>query len=285
MARILVTGADGGLGRAWTRKLREPGLSLEPAFPGPVELTALTRAELDVSNPKATGEIGKVEPDIVLNCAGLTDLDSCEVAPARAFRVNRDGADHIARACSRRGALAVSFSTDLIFDGGKLQPYLEEDPPNPLNVYGESMLAGEVRTASLSRRHLIIRSGWIYGQPGSHILKALQGLERFQAIDTQIGQATWVRDFLDAALFLLRSGKMGRWHVGSPGAVTPFEAARRAKELLGGAGPPLAGRGTGMLAPLPGFTVLDIVKLEQAGHRMRGWEAGLEAYIKTIAIR
>ncbi len=282
MVRVLVTGAEGGLGRAWTRRLQGGGLSLEPAWPGPVEVVACPRSELDVSDPRATRAIEEMAPQIVINCAGRVDLEFCESHPWEAFRVNRDGADHIAKACAHVGALPVYFGTDLIFDGGNLQPYMEEDPPNPLNVYGESKLAGELRTASVSRRHLIARSGWIYGQPGRHFLKPLQGLMPFQVIATQIGQATWVQDFLEAALFLLRSGKTGRWHAASPGAVTQADVVRRARELLGGGGPPAQDRGAEEKPRLPGTSVLDISKLEGAGHSMRPGEEGLEAYIKSL---
>ncbi|HKS16362.1 MAG TPA: sugar nucleotide-binding protein, partial [Planctomycetota bacterium] len=203
--------------------------------------------------------------------------------PWEAFRVNRDGADHVARACSKLGALAVYLGTDLVFDGGKLQPYVEEDPPNPLNVYGESKLAGELRTASLSRRHLIVRSGWIYGQPGTHFLKPLFGAMPFEVIDTQVGQATWVQDFLDGVIFLLREGKTGRWHVASPGAVTQAQVVESAREGLGHDAPPSKGRGLHALPRIPGMTALDGTKLERAGHVMRNWEEGLAAYIKTVS--
>jgi dTDP-4-dehydrorhamnose reductase len=165
MVRVLITGAEGGLGRAWARRLREPGLSLSPGFPGPIEASGFGRRDLDVAVSSSSGAIQELQPDIVPTGAGRTDLEFCETSPWEAFRVNRDGADHVARGCSKLGALAVYFGTDLIFDGGKLQPYVEEDAPNPLNAYGESKLAGELRTASLSRRHLIVRTGWIYGQP------------------------------------------------------------------------------------------------------------------------
>jgi dTDP-4-dehydrorhamnose reductase len=283
MVRVLVTGAGGGLGRAWVERLGREGTSLAPAWPGEVEVVACTREQLDVASPHAAALIEEeIRPDLVLNCAGRVDLEYCEASPWEAFRVNRDGADHVARACAKRGALPVYFSTDLVFDGGKLQPYREEDPPNPLNAYGESKLAGELRTASVSRRHLIVRSGWIYGQPGRHFLMGLEGSIPFQVIDTQTGQATWVEDFLEAVLVLLRAGRTGRWHVASPGAVTQSDVARRARELRGGRGAPAIGRGSTMIAPLPAFTVLDVAKLESAGHVMRPGEEGLEAYIKTL---
>ncbi|HEU4338731.1 MAG TPA: NAD(P)-dependent oxidoreductase [Planctomycetota bacterium] len=283
MARVLIAGAEGGLGQAWVRKLSAPGLSLGPAFPGPVEVIPRSHSSLDVS---ALQEVPRVleetAPDVVLNCSGRTDLEFCQASPWEAFRVNRDGADHIAKACAKRGVLPVYFSTDLVFDGGKLEPYREEDPPNPLNAYGESKLAGELATASGSKRYLIVRSGCIYGHPGRDFLRPLFGPAPFVVNDTQIGQATWVEDFMEGVLFLLRGGKTGRWHVASRGAVTQAQVVDRARELNGGGGPPAEGRGPMARPRVPGSSVLDITKLVEAGHPMRGWETGLEAYFKTM---
>ena len=278
MTRILVAGAEGGLGRAWVRRLADPG----PALPGPVEVVARSHAGMDVTSSREIAAVmSEARPDVVLNCAGRSDLEFCEASPWEAFRVNRDGADHLAKACAQAGALPVYFGTDLIFDGGKLQPYGEEDSPNPMNAYGESKLAGELRTISAARRHLIVRTGWLYGQPGPHFLDPLGGEAPFEVIDSQIGQATWIEDFLDAVLFLLRTGKTGRWHVASPGAVTQEGVARRAREVLGGKTP--RALGLGLKGPaLPGSTVLDIGKLERAGHRMRGRDEGLTAYLRSF---
>jgi dTDP-4-dehydrorhamnose reductase len=270
MKKILIAGAEGGLGKAWVRRLK-------PEF----DVTACSHADLDVASaPDVARVLSEIRPDVVLNCAGRTNLDVCELSRWDAFRANRDGAEQIARACAKVEALPVYFSTDLVFDGGKLQPYREEDAPNPLNTYGESKLAGELQTASACHRSLIVRSGWIYGQPGRHFLQPLRGDKPFETIGTQVGQATWIEDFMDAVLFLLRGGKTGRWHVASLGAVTQEEVVKRAREMLGG-GAPSRRRGIEGRPGLPGTSVLDVGKLAAAGHSMRGWEAGLKAYLKA----
>jgi dTDP-4-dehydrorhamnose reductase len=280
MARILIAGAEGALGRAWTLRLRSAGLSLSPALPGPVEVVPCSRRELDVSTPRSAAEvIVRERPDVVLNCAAVSDLERCDAFPGEALLVNRDGADHVARACKTVGALPVYFSTDLVFDGGKLGPYLEEDPPNPLNTYGESKLAGELRTARDATRHLIVRTGWLYGQPGTHFLSP--DYEE-PLIDTQIGQATWVEDFLGGVIFLLKEGKTGRWHVSSPGAVTQMQVASRAWEILEQEPRETLKWDPAVSPKLPGSTVLDTSKLAEAGHRLRSWEVGLEKYLETL---
>jgi len=283
MVRVLVTGAGGALGRAWVDRLGRTGLYLEPAFPGPVEVVARNREELDVASIASVQEIQEIAPDLVLNCARRTELEFCEASPGEAFRVNRDGAEHVARACAKRGALPVYFSTDLIYDGGKLDPYREEETPNPLNAYGESKLAGEVRTMGASRRHLIVRTGWVYGHAGQHFLRPIQDGLRAQdelwCFDAQVGQATWIGDFLDGVLHLLKTGQTGYWHVASPGPVTQMQVMRRALEKLGLGDMTLEGRGGDRMAQLPAYTVLDGRKLAGTGVVMRAWEKGLHDFL------
>jgi dTDP-4-dehydrorhamnose reductase len=286
MVRVLIAGAGGGLGRAWTERLERPGTSLEPAFPGPVEVVASPRAELDISeSPGSIRAVREAAPDLVLNCAGRTELQFCESFPGEAMKVNRDGAEHVAKACSELGALAVYFSTDLVFDGGKGIPYVEGDPPNPLNAYGESKLAGEVRTLSYATRYLIVRSGWVYGHAGRHFLRPFQeGLlrgEGLRALDRQTGQATWIGDFMEAVLHLLRAGRTGYYHVASGAPVTQMDVLRRVAELAGRPDLRLEGWGRDLLPRLPEYTALDCGRLAGSGWSMRPWEEGAADFVAT----
>ena len=286
MARILVVGAGGGLGRAWTVRLAAPGLGLGPAFPGPLEVLALPHEQLDISRRDQIEPVfDSFKPDVVLNCAGRTQVDACEAAPWEAFLAHRDGAEHVARLAAARGALPVYFGSDLVFDGARTIPYTEEDPPNPLGVYGDSKLAGELMTMKHAHRHLIVRSGWLYGHPGRHFLKifeegVLDG-EILFGYDDQLGQATHVGDFCDAVLHLLRSGREGRYHVASAGRVTQFGVMKRLKQLLGldkADLRPITRTTGGRHAIRPRFSVLDCTKMMEAGAILRSWEERLGPY-------
>ena len=280
MPRILITGSEGGLGRAWARKLAASELA--PALPGPVEVIALQRARLDVAALNAANQVlEEVRPDVVLNCAGRWGVEACESSSWEAYRANRDGAEQVAKACARVGALPVNFSSSMVFDGAKLHPYGEEDAPNPLNKLGESKLAGELRTAGGSHRHLIIRTGWLYGQPGRDFVTPLFGEEPFDVIESQACQATWIEDFMEAVLFLLRQGKTGRWHVASPGAATQEEMIKTARGWLGREGPPFHTRR--LRARLPLSVALGVSKLSAAGVNLGPWKERLEAYIRSLA--
>lgn len=290
MVRVLITGAGGGLGRAWKERLERPKTSLEPAFPGPLEVVAASRSELDISEtPASIQAIRRIAPDLVLNCAGRTELQYCESAPGEAMKVNRDGAEHVAKACSELGAMAVYFSTDLVFDGGKGMPYVEGDPPNPLNAFAESKLGGEVRTLSYATRYLIVRSGWVYGQPGHHFLKPFEGRldprETLRALDRQTGQATWIEDFMEAVIHLLRKGQMGYFHVASGAPVTQMDVLRRVVEVVGRTDLRLEGWGPDLMPRIPEYTALDCGRLRASGWPMRPWEEGVVDFVASCPAR
>ncbi|MBI2932639.1 MAG: dTDP-4-dehydrorhamnose reductase [Planctomycetes bacterium] len=289
MVRFLVTGARGGLARVLIERLRAPGLSLEPALTGPVEVIALGREDLDIARHEEV-ERAFVEhrPEVVLNTAGLTQVDLCESYQWEAYLVNRDGAEHLGRACGRSNAALVYFSTDLVFDGSKRAPYTEEDPPNPLSVYGDTKLAGELIVMKSAPRHLILRTGWLYGQPGRHFLKAVQeGVKEGEVLfgyDDHISQPTHVHDFVDALFFLLSRGAGGTYHVANAGEATQFRALRQAADYLPQKNvevQPVHHQNDGRQAIRPRYSVLACGKLERAGFKMRPWEEALRAYGET----
>jgi len=290
MARVLITGAKGGIGSILAARLRQSGLSLQPAFPGPVEVVDLGREELDITRrEQLEAAFGKHRPEIVLNAAGVTEVDRCESYQWEAFLVNRDGADHLGRVCARHKAFLVYLSTDLVFDGTKRAPYTEEDPPSPLSVYADTKLAGELAVMSAAPKHLILRTGWVFGQPGRHLLRALQkGLrddEILFAHDAQVGQPTYVQDLVDALIFLLSRGLTGTYHAAGAGEATQLQVVKRALQLVERRGVQVRAirdPGDGRLAMRPSYSVLSCAKLERAGFKMRPWEAALLEFTRTL---
>lgn len=285
--RILITGAGGLLGRTLAERCRSSDLPLEPAFSGPVEVRAVTHAELDVSRKLRIDEvIDEFKPDIVFNAAGFTNVDLCEFHKWKAYLVNRDGAEHIAKATQRTGALDVYFSTDFVFDGEKMAPYVEEDPPNPLSIYGDTKLAGELGTMSHSTRHLIIRGGWLFGEGGhdfvSRVLEWTRTEEVIFGYEDEVRQPTYVKDFVDAVLHLVAGGQTGIYHVANGGSTTESRLAEKLIAILGRNRIKVKGmnRDTAELAALrPRYSVLKCAKLEAAGHRPRGWEEALREFL------
>lgn len=280
--RVLVVGAYGALGRAWRARLGS----------GP-EVVALGHADLDVTRRNDVLErVRELRPDVILDAAGVADVDACETDRWRAYLTNRDGAEHLARAAAEVGALLVYPSTDLVFDGTRATPYREEDPPNPINVYGDTKLAGELAVMSHAPRHLIVRAGWLYGPYGRNFLNdALSARETEEVVfayDDQRGQPTYQLDFADATLELARRGETGVWHVVPPDDATPYEAACVAFQILGERSVSLRPRrqGFGARAALrPRYTVLDGTKLSAAGIRLRPWREALKAFLGVQAGR
>lgn len=178
--RILVTGADGQLGRAF----RELAVGDVVGVSG-AEWIFASRAELDIVSAGAVDAfVDRWRPGVVVNCAAFTDVDGAERDPAAAFAVNCDGAGNLARACVGVGAALVHVSTDYVFGGSQesrvmtnLRPYTETDPPAPVNVYGESKLAGERAVFESGCRGAVVRTSWLWSAGGGFVA-AIEGAAR-----------------------------------------------------------------------------------------------------------
>jgi len=147
--RLLITGAAGMLGQDTVRVAEGAGH----------EVQALPRAQLDITNREAVAAVvGEARPEVVINCAGWTDVDGAEAAFDEALQVNGAGAGNVARAAAAAGAWTIHISSDYVFDGTKREPYLESDPAEPLSAYGRSKLAGEVEIANeAGDRYTVVR--------------------------------------------------------------------------------------------------------------------------------
>ena len=277
MVKALVVGAGGGLGKAFLARL--------PQF---YETIALTRRDLDISRRNDVMTcVADHRPDVIFNAAGLADVDLCESDRWQAYLVNRDGAKHLSLAAAETGAMLVIPSSDLVFDGAKTTPYCEEDSPNPLSIYGDTKLGAELATMSAAPRHLVIRTGWLFGPHGhSYLAQLLEKRETEEVVfgfDDQRSQPTYQIDYVDAVIALVKLNQTGVWHVASTGEASPFEFAKVVYETLGmdpGVVKPLR-RGSGARSALrPRYSVLDCAKLSSSGIRMRPW---IEALRECLA--
>ena len=174
--RILVTGAGGQLGRA-LREVADDGEWMFTDMVGtspPASTAGLVG--LDITDCDAVEAFFERErPDVVVNCAAFTDVDRAETECEAAFRVNRDAARFLAEASAKWNVALIHISTDFVFDGLSDRPYTEEDAPAPLNVYGESKLAGE-REVYESRCHgAVIRTSWLYSPWGRNFVRSILG--------------------------------------------------------------------------------------------------------------
>ena len=198
--RILVTGREGQLVRS---------LAEAAAKRGGIEIIAAGRPDLDLElSGSATRAIAAAAPDLVINAAAYTAVDQAEDEPERAFRINGEGAGEVAAAARAAGAPIIHISTDYVFDGASEQPYREDDPTNPLGVYGRSKLEGEDQVRRSNPDHLIVRTAWVYSPFGKNFVKTMMRAARerevLSVVADQRGSPSSALDLAEGLLAVAR---------------------------------------------------------------------------------
>ncbi|MFZ4855715.1 MAG: dTDP-4-dehydrorhamnose reductase [Desulfuromonadaceae bacterium] len=271
---ILVVGANGMLGHDLMALLGDRGHGVDIA-------------DIDITSPESVFKIiGELKPEVVINCAAYTDVDGCESAAETAMAVNGEGVAYLAMACKDSGALLVQISTDYVFDGGKGTPYVEDDAPCPLSVYGESKLAGEMN-AVFSPEHLIVRTQWLYGLHGKNFVETMLrlGAEKSEltVVDDQIGSPTWTVDLAQAIIALIDSNCRGVFHAANSGYCSWNDFARAIFEESGlnVAVEPMSTSDLNRPAKRPHYSTLECSKLiTETGYHPQVWRDALRKYLK-----
>lgn len=202
--RLLIIGRSGQVARALLEAAKAQG-----------HITfALGRPEVDLAKPTSVARmIAAVGPDVVVNTAAYTAVDAAEDEREKAFSINADGAGAVAVATAELGIPLLHFSTDYVFDGYKGAPYVEDDEARPLNVYGESKLAGERAVLAAHSNALVLRTSWVFDGEGTNFPKAI--LRRalttsiLRVVDDQLGCPTPAIELAEAVLTLLPRLKYG----------------------------------------------------------------------------
>jgi dTDP-4-dehydrorhamnose reductase len=277
--RILVTGAAGMLGQDVCEAATAAGL----------ELTALARAELDITEADAvSAAVGEARPDVVINCAAWTDVDGAEESEAAATAVNGAGAGHVAAAAVAVGGWTIHVSSDYVFDGRKRTPYLESDVTGPISAYGRSKLAGESAVASAAPdRHTIVRTSWLFGAGGHCFPKTIMRLaaerDELSVVDDQVGCPTFTGHLARALIELAEQPLGGVVHLAAAGECSWFQFA---SEIVAGAGldtevRPCASSEFPRPAARPAYSVL---RSECGGAvpELPDWREGLNAFLGTM---
>jgi dTDP-4-dehydrorhamnose reductase len=228
--RVLVSGASGQLAQAirlvWTEH----------------ELFLPEESVLDLSRPDAIHSVvAQVKPDVLINCAAFTQVDRCEAEADLAQLINGTAVGWLAEACEAQDALLIQISTDYVFDGTGTRPYREDDPTNPVSVYGRTKLEGE-RQAARCSRHLIARTSWLYDAWGKNFLNTMLGVaaqgRALRVVDDQVGAPTSCRALARQLAVAVEEDWLGLVHMTCQGkttwhgfAQTIFEAKGMAVEL------------------------------------------------------
>ena len=232
--RILLTGKNGQVGLELYRALAPLG-----------EIVAYDRVGLDLAVPESiVAAVRSVKPEVLVNAAAYAAVDQAERNPEAANAVNARGVAVLAEEAKRAGAALIHYSTDYVFDGTQGRPYVEEDAPHPLNVYGRSKLAGEEAIREIDGAHLILRTSWVYAERGRNFLltmrRLLRGKDELRVVSDQIGAPTFAGSLADATREILEAGglpalreRRGVYHVTASGSTSWHGFAKAIARLEG----------------------------------------------------
>lgn len=287
--RILVLGARGQVARSLA--------AAAPSWPG-ISLACAGRSQIDLMQPgQAQQAITLQRPDVVINAAAYTAVDRAESEAAAAQRLNADAVGEVAEACRHVGARLVHLSTDYVFPGNQQRPWLEDDPTEPLNVYGRTKLAGELIALAAHADTVILRTSWVYGaHPPNFVCTMLRhalGRSEITVVDDQIGCPTAADEVARACLTVAvarGSGTGGVFHMAQPGPVSWAGFAREIMAMSARLGGPCAD-----IVPIPtsayptparrpAYSVLDTSRLTAAfGFQPAARAFSLEACMDQLA--
>lgn len=276
---LLICGASGTLGQALARACRHRDIAH----------VLLDRAALDLTDAASmTAALETHRPWAVINAAGWVRVDDAESDPQACGRVNLEGAVGLARLCEDRNIPTVSFSSDLVFDGAKGSPYLEDDMPRPLGIYGASKALADRRIMELEGSHLVVRTAAFFSPDDPHnfavqlAARLLRG-ERFAASDRHVVSPTYVPHLCDSVLDLLIDGATGLWHVAGGTALTWYDFAERIVDRCG-LRQGLLDRGTaqslGWIAERPHYAALGT----RHGLAMPGLDAAIDQFRDRLPV-
>jgi dTDP-4-dehydrorhamnose reductase len=281
MKTVLVSGADGMLGVDLVRRLRK----------SPYRILSSTIRSMDITKPDQVKKIlFSLRPDTVIHTAAYTAVDKAETEQDLCMAVNDQGTGNISQVCCEIGAELIYISTDYVFDGTKDSPYVETDPPNPLNVYGRSKYLGEQAVMSLKEKYKICRTSWLIGLHGlwgtnflEKIFKAAQTRKTLRVVADQIGSPTFTFDLALMLERLLALQEYGIFHVANSGSCSWYELAKTALEMMGERGVeilPIPSAQYPSPAKRPHNSILDCSRLARLGiPPLRPWKDALMEYL------
>lgn len=280
--RILLLGGSGMLGSDCKEVLSEEHEVLSP-----------TKKELDIISWDVVIEnLQKISPDVILNCAGFTDVNACEKEDFIVRKVNVEGPRNLAQGSARFNCRMIHISTDYVFSGQKSlpQPYFEDDPVDPISAYGRSKVESEVAVKENAPNYTIIRTGWLYGINGDNFIDSIikNALKKpskgLKVIKDQIGSPTWSYRLAIQIKEMLNSDAKGTFHATSEGYCSRFEYAKHILKKLAIKSPVKASSMAEypkQAAKRPSNCILENRLLKKMGlNIMPDWNEDLDIYLK-----
>jgi dTDP-4-dehydrorhamnose reductase len=281
--KVAVIGANGQLGADVSREFNRHG----------DDVYGLSHSDIEICSLESVRDVlGDAKPRIIVNTAAMHNVESCEKNPLKAYEVNALGPLNLTHVARHIGAVIVHISTDYVFDGSKKEPYLEADPANPLNVYGNTKLAGEAFIQSTTDKYYILRTSALYGtnpcraKGGRNfvdlMLKLAPEREELRVVDDEIISPTSTSELARQIVVLSQTDNFGLFHATAEGNCTWYEFAAkifdlaRAKTKLTVAAP----NEFPSKVPRPKYSVLENNALKVLGlNSFQTWEEGLRSYL------
>jgi dTDP-4-dehydrorhamnose reductase len=272
---ILITGADGQLGKELTRQISQSH-----------SVISLGKKDLNITDKEKVNKIiSQLKPELIIHAAAFTAVDNCEIERKKAFEVNGLGAGYVAIAANKVGARMFYISSDYVFDGIKQSPYTEEDEPNPLSVYGMSKWLGEKLV--LNFHGTVIRTSWLYGHDGKNFVKTMLALaqknKEIKVVNDQIGSPTYVNDLTETIIRLFDK-RIGIYHVSNSGSCSWYEFAKAIFKEAGFDSNlvlPISTEDYGALAARPRYSVMAHKALMRENVKpLRTWNEALKTFIR-----
>ena len=283
--RVVIVGAGGRLGAALARE-----------YARDAEVMAFNHAQLDLGQPeRLQSTLGTLPFDALINAAALTNVDYCEDHRAEAMQLNAEAPRVLAEICAEKNAQFVQVSTDYVFDGEKRAPYTEDDPADPISVYGESKREGELQVLAANPEALVVRVSWVFGpdRPSfvDAILETARNEEQVAAVADKFSTPTYTRDIAEMLRPVVADPSYrGILHFANRGECSWQEYAQWALDCCHEFGVPMKARKVGALslgemktfvARRPVHTVLATDKYERlTGKAPRDWHDAVAEYVR-----
>ena len=276
--KILLTGSNGQLGYSF-KKLFD---SLK------IKYIATDYQEMDITDDEAMEQFFDKNSNFthIINCAAYNDVDKAENEIEQCIKVNEEAPLIIARYAKKMGAVFVTYSTDFVFDGHKIKPYMEEDVPNPLSVYGKSKYEGENEVLKIHNKSFIIRTSWLFGIGGNNFNKQVINWSRLRdslnIVDDQVSAPTYSVDLAEFSWKLIQTEKYGLYHITNNEEASKYDQAKYVLEKIGWEGKLNRAKTADFNLPAkrPEYSKLSSEKVENLlGEKIPAWQSGIDRFL------
>ena len=293
---ICIVGAGGQLGQELAFVLDQGRADIgeiDEVYKG-ANVTCVDLPEVDITDKVSVNDYFENKKfDMIINCAGFTNVDGCEDNEDAAFAVNATGTGNLAKAASEMCAKFVHISTDYVFSGEYANERVETDDTDPISAYGRGKLEGEKLALENCKETFILRTAWLYGRFGQNfvftMLNLAENLDEVTVVADQYGNPTYANDLAYQILEVAKTDNFGIYHATGEGICTWADLAEKSLEL---AGKNCKVKRTTtrsyrkdhpQSAPRPHYSALENKRLtETVGNKMRDWQEALSSFIVTI---